>query len=496
MSVLFLHCAALLHVSTITACHYLYSLACVSRGGHLPTRPTSAGGPVRRLVILSRALAQACFAGSSTAAAQSEAPAGTPTTRRQVHRYPIMEGREPLTPWVNDFKHSIAVIGSEPLTISSNDTSNARSKGPAVFPASLTLGEPAAYQRHSFVGLPRQHISHDQLEVQLQRQDRPWSTIEYQPYRSIPSAARAPDTNIRRRPVSSMPTATPSTTIGQQPLASVPGPTRPSWVEKLFRELPVYHSLTPRDTEHRQAAISSTQPDPLPEVPRASLAQIAVNNAKTMSLRRFLHWVVTQPEIHPFQSISYAQTKDTEKPNARAIFVLRNLVVLEEMYRPGRVMLPSQELYHIVQVIHRELQHMRRMTEDTVEQIQQKSHSMDATEFITWLSYHFTVCGRRFSVPKPGFFYNPDSLTNQQRLVDRAFEFYHQPDVLHDRTLTNALGDIILRAILGYRDEAFRSNGKYKSSAQRQAERRVAREAAAKSSPGADRLLFQHDTPR
>lgn len=303
--------------------------------------------------------------------------------------------------------------------------------------------------------------------------------------------------NACSRPDASMPTAPPGTVIPQRPVLSMPVTTsRVPLATKLFGEPPFYHKKAMPSTAQHPAAALDLRTGPASDVPHASLAQIAVNNARTMSLRRFLHWVISQPEIHTLQSINHAQAKDTEKSTTRAIHVLRNLVVLEEMYRPGRVMLPTQELYHIVQVIHTELEHMRRLTEDTVEQIHGNSRSMDATEFVTWLSYHFTVCERRFKIPKASFLYDPDSLTCQQHLVDKALEFYRQPDILHDRTLTNALIDIIVRALMGYYNEAYRSNGKYKPLAQIRAERKAARENSAKSSPGADRLLFQHDAPR
>lgn len=184
--------------------------------------------------------------------------------------------------------------------------------------------------------------------------------------------------------------------------------------------------------------------------PNIGMVQLVINAANTMSLRKYLNWIVNLEEVHHYQSIQHAQARDTEYFDEPAIIVLRNLQVLETMYRPGRVMLPSEYTQKMVRAIHETLSRLRLEMEDRFEDISHNSHHMSAGEFVEWVSSQYKVGRHRLELARSGLRHNPDSVRGQQQDVSRAMAYYDSPNVLHETSATNVFADVILTALQSF----------------------------------------------
>lgn len=254
---------------------------------------------------------------------------------------------------------------------------------------------------------------------------------------------------------------------------------------------------------------------------QSPLVLAAINNSKLMSLRKWIHWVVSLHEIHRYQSVHHVQAKQTESSTASAVLVLRNLQELWKMYTPGRVMLPTEEVREVVRTIHGILQKQKLEAEDRYEEIDRNSRAMTSLEFMEWLSLSYKVAGKRFKLPVTGIFYNSDSHTDQHKELDRAIFYYStdNSDVMHDTSATNTFSDVIVSALKNHqarlsperRDATQRMAGPrsdyqilYDYFMSRKAKKVEAEKASRTPQPAAassslrslgDRLLFHHASP-
>lgn len=242
-----------------------------------------------------------------------------------------------------------------------------------------------------------------------------------------------------------------------------------------------------------------------------TLVIAAINNASTMSLRKWLHWIVGLREIHDYQSLSHTQVNREADLYAPTITVLRNLQVLAKMYEPDRVWLPSQEVWEVVATIHGILLQQKRDMEEKYEEIQLQSRTLTSSAFIEWLSYRYRVVGRKLKLVSAGWFHDPDSISDQIDETWKAMEFYKATEVAYDQSDTNTFSDVIIKALAGYHKElrdnlsTFRQMDKYKREQyvakqrrrRKEEQKQVAKDGPAPQSSHAegDWLLFRHASP-
>lgn len=382
-----------------------------------------------------------------------------------------MDTGEPITPWVASFTQNLEKVGTDHHGVSKPARQDDRApKPPTRSPdssyTSLQSAAGAPHHRNSWT-LQQQHLSRFQATHHYSTNSLP-----------VPSKGSASIIS------NTLPPQDRRTGVPPRIVVSGPSPT---------------------------TAVAQQSP----------LVLTAINNSKLMSLRKWILWVIGLREIHQYQSIHYGQFEPKTSSTASAVEVLRDLQELWKMYTPGRVMLPTEEVREVVLTIYDILSKQKLEAEEAFEEIDRNSRSMTSLEFMDWLSFNCRVAGGRFRLPVAGIFYNPDSLTDQHKEIDRAILYYspNNSDIMHDTSATNTFSDVIVSALKshqarllpGRRDIAQQSAGprsdwqmlydiwsthKQKKDEAEKASRTPQPAAASSSSRSlGDRLLFSHALP-